>query len=68
VVKGDITGEGEVNIFDIVRLTSYIFDENEGFIWNKAIEKAGKITESGGEPNIFDIVRLISYCFDGASW
>ena len=68
VVKGDITGEGEVNIFDIVRLTSYIFDESEGFIWNKAIEKAGKITESGGEPNIFDIVRLISYCFDGAGW
>jgi len=68
VVKGDTTGEGEVNIFDIVRLTSYIFDENEGFIWNKAIEKAGKVTETEGEPNIFDIVRLISYCFDGASW
>ena len=68
VVKGDITGEGEVNIFDIVRLTSYIFDESEGFIWNKAIEKAGKVTETEGEPNIFDIVRLISYCFDGASW
>jgi len=68
VVKGDITGEGQVNIFDIVRLTSYVFDESEGFIWNKAIEKAGKVTESGGGPNIFDIVRLISYCFDGASW
>jgi len=68
VVKGDITGEGEVNIFDIVKITSYIFDESEGFIWNKAIEKAGKITGSEGEPNIFDIVRLISYCFDGAGW
>ena len=68
VVKGDITGEGEVNIFDIVKITSYIFDESEGFIWNKAIEKAGKITETEGEPNVFDIVRLISYCFDGAGW
>ena len=68
VVRGDITGEGQVNIFDIVRLTSYIFDESEGFIWNKAIEKAGKITETEGEPNVFDIVRLISYCFDGAGW
>ena len=68
VVKGDITGEGQVNIFDIVKLTSYVFDESEGFVWNKAIEKAGKVTESGGGPNIFDIVRLINYCFDGASW
>ena len=68
IVKGDITGEGEVNIFDIVRLISYVFDSEEGFIWDEAIEKAGKVTESGGKPNIFDIVRLISYCFDEVDW
>jgi len=68
VVKGDITGEGQVNIFDIVKLISYVFDQGEEYVWNEAVKKAGKVANEEGEPNIFDIVRLISYCFDGASW
>jgi len=68
VVKGDITGEGQVNLFDIVRLVNCVFNEEPSFTWNESVKRAGKVTDSLGEPNLFDIIKLISYCFDGTAW
>jgi hypothetical protein len=68
VVKGDITGEGEINIFDITKLTTNVFNPPTGFVWNEAVKKAAKVTDSDGDPRLFDIQRLISYCFDNAVW
>jgi len=65
IVKGDMTGEGEVNLFDIVKLISYIFDKEEGYIWDEALRKAGRVTEEEGVPMLFDIQKLIRHCFDG---
>jgi len=64
IVMGDITGDGEINLFDIVKLISYVFDAEEGFEWNETIKKAAKVTLTEGSPGLFDIQRIISYVFD----
>ena len=68
VVKGDVTGEGRVNLYDIVRLINLTHNQDETFEWNMAIKKAAKCSDTEGEPEIADIERLISYCFDERQW
>jgi len=68
VVRGDITAEGTVNLYDIVRLVKYVYDPDPEFIWDESIKRAGKLTPTSGGPGLFDIQRLISYCFNGTQW
>jgi len=68
VVKGDITGEGIVNLYDIVRIVKYVYDPEPGFTWDESIRRAGRVTATEGIPRLFDIQRIISYCFNEAIW
>ena len=68
VVKGDITGEGTVDIYDIMKLISYVYSEDPNFVWDEGVKRAGKVTTSPGEPRIHDIQRLISYYFEEIGW
>ena len=66
IVKGDITGEGIVNLYDVVKLVRLVHNENA--VWSGAMTMAGKVTNAEGIPQVADIERLISYCFDGVKW
>lgn len=56
VLKGDVNGDGEVNIFDVGKLKNYIAGNEE--LSDEAI-KAGDMDENG-EINIFDIGKIKS--------
>lgn len=68
VIKGDTTGDGSVNLYDIVRIIKYVYDPDQGFAWDESIKKAGKVTGTSGTPGLFDIQRMINYTFNGTSW
>jgi len=68
VIKGDITADGIVNLFDITTLIQYVFNPKENFSWDESIKKAAKTSNSVGEPGLFDIQSLINYCYNGVEW
>ena len=57
IVSGDITGDGKVNIADIVKIADYTLS---GGILNNYEMKAVDIT-GDGKVNIADIVKLADY-------
>ena len=52
--KGDMTGDGKVNIFDVVRLLKYVTGESVTVYANPDV--TGDTKE-----NIFDVVRLLKF-------
>ena len=68
VVKGDITADGTVNLFDITTLIQYVFNPKENFSWDESVKRAGKTTSTSGNPSLFDIQRLINYCYNDIQW
>lgn len=68
IIKGDLDGNEEVDIYDILRLIELVFDDNKE--WTKEEKIAGEVDEQSTDqnPNIYDIVRLIEYVFDDKKW
>ena len=66
-LPGDITGDGRINMLDVVRLSQYISDglttDPDGY---DAIVVAGACDVTGdGRINMLDVVRLSQYISDG---
>gem|GEM_PF-362518 len=59
VQKGDVNGDEDINIFDIMEIRDYIFGEKE--LTKGALEAAD--VNSDGEINIFDIMEIRDYIF-----
>ena len=54
IIPGDMTGDGKVNIFDVVRLLKHVTGESV------KLEADPDVT-GDGKDNIFDVVRLLKY-------
>ena len=63
--KGDVDGDGDINVYDIVRLAELVFDENAQ--WTEREKLAGEIDgyNTDSYPDIYDVLKLVEYCFDG---
>ena len=72
VIKGDINGDGIVNIFDITLEIELYFEKDDSKEWTDAKKIAGWCIENHGRtdgiPDIFDIARLIEYNFENKLW
>ncbi len=58
VVRGDVNGDGVVDIFDKAALNAYTEDPTD---FGEAYVLAGDVNESGGLPDIFDKAALNGY-------
>lgn len=54
-VAGDITGDGAVDLMDVVRLQKYIAD------WDVAVDEARCDVNGDGAVNVIDVIRLQRY-------
>ena len=70
VIKGDLDGDGKIDLYDIVKLIELVFDKNANESWNLEDKLAGEIDgdKLDENPNVYDIVRLIEYYFDNKEW
>ena len=59
-IPGDINGDGEVNIFDLIRLRRYIVDSVNVEVF------ANPDTNGDGDVNVFDLIRLRRYIVDNS--
>jgi len=53
--KGDVNGDGEVNIMDVIRLLKFVSG------WDVGIEKNASDVTGDGEVSIMDVIRLLKY-------
>ena len=54
-VPGDVTGDGKVNLSDVVRLLKYVSK------WDVTINEANSDVTGDGKINLSDVVRLLKY-------
>lgn len=69
-IKGDLDGDGYINIYDIVKLTELVFNEETANEWDMSEKIAGELDNynTTENPDIYDVLRLIEYHFDGIKW
>ena len=71
ILKGDIDGNGVVDIYDITLLIELRF-ENNNKTWTDVSKIAGWCAEdnnrANGIPNLYDITRLIEYRYNKRNW
>ena len=70
IIKGDIDGNGQIDLYDILNLIELVFDKDSNYKWNESVRLAGKCADGdvNAIPNIYDILRLIEYHFDDKKW
>ena len=54
-IPGDVTGDGKVNLSDVVRLLKYVSK------WDVTINEANSDVTGDGKINLSDVVRLLKY-------
>ena len=69
-ILGDMDGDGEIDIYDTLRLIELVMDEETGYEWPQELILAGdcQIGETREIPDLYDIMRHIEYCFDDKKW
>lgn len=68
-IKGDINGDGKIDLYDIQNLIEIVFDKGKDYKWSDLEKLAGECTgDKEGNPDIYDVMRLIEYHFDKKTW
>ena len=71
ILRGDIDGNGTVNLYDITLLIELRYGQNNKE-WTDITKIAGWCATNNdrenGTPNLYDITRLIEYRYKGRNW
>lgn len=64
-IKGDLTGDGISNIYDITDCITKVYDTPEDYEWDNAEKTAANVVgEENQKPNIYDIQQMVEDNFD----
>ena len=71
-ILGDLDGNGNIDIYDILRLIELVMDSDENYEWPDYLKLAGNCDKQDEEnienPDLDDIARLVKFYFENIVW